>query len=113
MNVQEIGKMDIRRTLDGAIYDTTKAEKVMNLVSHNYVGNETDNEITDLFRSDSGPWFLAGHGGACTRWSRERHFERRIDVAGKGIELNDADEALYLMTEHNGPVEAYLEFEAA
>lgn len=105
--------MNIRRKIDDTIYDTTKAEKVMNLVFRNFVGNEQDNEITDLFRSSSGQWFLAGRGGSSTRWSRELHFHRTIDVAGSGIELIDADEAFDLMTEHNGPVEADFELEAA
>lgn len=105
--------MHIRRTVDGTMYDTATAEWVMILAHRNYVGNERDNEFTDLFRSKDGQWFIAGFGGADTRWSRERHFERTIYVAGEGIELIDADEAFDLMTEHNGPVEQYFELEAA
>lgn len=105
--------MHIRRVIDGTIYDTSKADWAWNLVSRDLGSDHFRTEHTDLYRTAEGQWFIAGRGGACTRWHQGHPHNRAATIAGEGIKLIDTDVALELMINSNGPVEAYFEFEPA
>lgn len=105
--------MQIRRSIEGTIYDTSKAEWAWNLVSRNLGSDDFHTEHTDLYRTAAGQWFIAGRGGACTRWHQDHPHNREATIAGEGIKLVDSDGALEFMINSNGPVEAYFELEAA
>jgi hypothetical protein len=66
-------------------------------------------ERTGLYLSPRGQWFLAGEDGACSHRGR-----RAIDDSrepGEGLQLISQIEARRLLEEHNGPAEAFFEFE--
>jgi hypothetical protein len=66
-------------------------------------------ERTGLYLSPRGQWFVAGAGGACSRWGR-----RAVDGSrdpGDGIELVSADQARGLLEQHGGPVEMFFDTE--
>lgn len=102
--------ISIRRVIEGRVYDTDTATHVITLV-HRYNGyGDFKNEHTCLYLSKKGQWFLAGEGGACTRWCRESNCGSGT-VEGEGLELISPDEAQEILEEHDGPVEFYFAVE--
>ena len=66
-------------------------------------------ERTGLYRSSRGAWFIAGEGGAYSRWGR-----RAIDGsrdAGEGLKVISQTEARRLLEQCAGPVEVFFESE--
>jgi hypothetical protein len=72
--------------IDGKRYDTETATKVDSITN---VYNHGDGfyEDTQIYRTKSGNWFLAGRGGGASRWSTSTGSD------GSGIRPIDAAEA--------------------
>jgi hypothetical protein len=95
--------LQIRRVIDGRVYDTTTAALVHRLTADE--GPITLNfhvDRTALYRTRNGRFFIAGESGACGRWGR------RIDggyVPGRGLMPVTELEARRHLEETDGPVE--------
>ena len=100
-------KLDIRRVIDGKVYDTATAEEVMRFPRKVHGGDDKW-EDTRMYRSPKGKWFIAGEGKALSRWGDR---EGEYYLPGEGIELLSDQEAQALMEKHDGPVEVYFEVE--
>ena len=100
--------MNIRRIIDGKAYDTGTAIEVAEIADFGNGPNDFRFESTSLYRTQKGAWFIAGEGGALTRWAR-----KVTDgySSGHGLELVTADEARELLEHVDGPVEDYFEVE--
>src|ERR1700676_3349402 len=84
--------IEMRKVIDGKSYNTSTAERVCCVSDGKQYLSDRDfyHEETDLYRTNSGSWFIAGHGGAASRW-RTRLGDSWC--AGKGIELLTEAEA--------------------
>ena len=100
-------EMSISRVIDGKRYDTEKAKCVGVIVDQGHSGDFRQ-EKTAIFISARGQWFVAGWGGALSRWQT-----RTCDGLGhgSGLELLTPEEARKLLEKHDLDVEAYFEVE--
>jgi hypothetical protein len=64
--------MYIAKIIDGLRYNTATAEKICTFESDAGRG-DFHHEVTSLYRTPRGRFFLAGHGGAMTRWAHAVH----------------------------------------
>lgn len=81
------------RVVDGLRYNTDTAELIADVAC---TGGGWNYERTQLFRTGNGRFFLAGEGGAATRWAQPIKGERG-SVEGDGIiPLTDAEARLYV-----------------
>lgn len=88
----------MKKVIDGRIFDTAKATRV---AFHNNGRSDSDfrTEIEGLYRTSRGTWFLAGEGGALTKYRQQFG-----DMWGYGeaiIPLTD-QEALKWLEDHEG-----------
>ena len=100
--------MKIRRVINGKNYDTDTASKVATI---KHCGNGYDDfnfESTGLYLTKKGAWFIAGEGGAMTRWRQEVNGGL---AAGQGLELATPTEAQKFLEDVDGPVEEYFQIE--
>ena len=103
----------MRKVIGGKVYDTETATKLVVVAA--IPGDPLDDfeaENTSLYRTPKGAFFLAGRGGASSRWA-SRTRDGKGWQWGEGIKLIDAREAQELMELHDGPVEDYFEIEEA
>lgn len=66
---EEISMIEMRRQINGKIYDTTTAEFIAT-IAHRGGPNDFSHECTQLFKTKKGAFFLAGYGGPMSRWKR-------------------------------------------
>jgi hypothetical protein len=59
----------MKAIIDGLRYDTETAE-LLTKTTHGNNRNDFAFEETELYRTKAGRFFLAGHGGPRSRWSR-------------------------------------------
>jgi|SRR6185295_9912427 len=63
--------MKIIRIIDGRRYNTETATRVADVGSNGgYSCNDFHYHDTAIFRTTKGAWFIAGEGGAMSRWAR-------------------------------------------
>ena len=99
----------VYKVIDSRVYNTGTAEHVCPIkMIGGDVYTDFEAENTHLYRLPEGRFFLAGEGGASSRWRRK---QRNGHVAGSGIQLLTDDEARSLMESVDGPVEEYFEVE--
>ncbi|WP_157783986.1 hypothetical protein [Bradyrhizobium yuanmingense] len=99
--------LQIRRVIDGRVYDTTTAALVHRLTADE--GSITLNfhvDRTALYRTRNGRFFIAGESGAFGRWGRR---DDNSYVPGRGLKLITDLEAQRYLEETDGPVEAYFD----
>lgn len=82
----------MRRIINGKVYDTATADLVCDVTPPGAAQSRTDfhYENTSLYRSPRGQFFLAGEGGARSRWAT------KVDGGssdGAGIELVEPEDA--------------------
>jgi hypothetical protein len=94
--------LDIRRVIDGKLYNTETAEEVCDM-SSNHNRGDFHHHTTKLFRSRKGQYFVAGEGNALSRWSRP--IGNNGSGGGDGLYLVTADEARKLAEKHCRDVE--------
>lgn len=87
--------IEMRRVVDGKIYDTTKSSLVATIASRGTLA-DYEYEYTQLFRTKKGNFFLAGRGGPWSRWKRR---SRNDDgwIEGYGIQPVDHEQARELV----------------
>ena len=103
-------KLDISRVISGRKFNTTTATLACVIVRTG--GSQHSDfhfEQSGLFRSPLGQFFVAGEGGACSRWGRRAGDGSR--VPGDGIDLVSEDQARRHLEQHGGPVEDFFECE--
>jgi hypothetical protein len=81
----------MRKVIDGKIYDTETATKICFVGNSGYQQNDFHYDDSDLYVTKSGAYFIAGEGGALSRWGRAHGQSGRI--GGDGIVVIDADQA--------------------
>ncbi len=81
----------MRKIINGKRYDTTTATEICDCSPIGYYAGDFRYEDTKLYRTKRGNWFLAGRGGAMSRWSRP--IGSNGSGGGSGIQPLDADEA--------------------
>src|SRR5579872_7014045 len=103
-------ELHVERVLDGRKFDTDTATLAC-VIARTRGSQLTDfhYEQTGLYRSPRSQFFLAGEGGALSRWGRRAQDGSR--QPGEGIELVSETEARRLLEQHDGPVEAFFESE--
>jgi hypothetical protein len=84
----------MRRIINGKTYDTNTAEEVCALECRYYPGDFQHHE-TSLYRTPRGGWFLSGHGGPSSMWSRS--VGQNSWSGGEGIQPLSRDEALAVL----------------
>ncbi len=82
----------MKRIVDGRMYNSETADLVGSLSR----GGTSDfqYERTGLYRTKRGQFFLAGEGGALSRWGRQAPFDRNGLIGGEGVLPLDPKDAL-------------------
>lgn len=90
----------MKKIIDGKVYDTATATEVCD-ISGQYGSDPGDFRYDDtrLYRSPKGQFFIAGKGGASSRWATPVGSARG---AGSGLHLVDVAEARRLFEQHGG-----------
>ena len=99
--------LQIRRVIDGPVYDTTTAALVQRLTADE--GSITLNfhvDRTALYRTRNGRFFIAGESGALGRWDRR---DDNSYVPGRGLKQITDLEARRHLEETDGPVEEFFD----
>jgi len=100
--------LDITSVLGGRKFSTSVATMVCEIACAGSCQlSDFHFERIALYLSPRGQWFLAGEGGACSRWGRRAPDGSRYP--GEGVQLIAEPEARLLLEQHNGPVEAFFE----
>ena len=97
----------MRKIIDGKVYDTTTATEICDISPSGYSQNDFNHEDTRLYRSPKGAYFVAGNGGARSRWAHPVGQNGSTD--GDGLVLIDETEARSL-TEQHAPAATYSQF---
>jgi hypothetical protein len=87
----------ICRMIDGYEYNTSSSK----CVHEKHIGDDwtdAEFEVTGLYLTPLGQWFLAGFGGRLSQWAA-RSFDDRHPICGSGLRLVSSDEAQSLIEE--------------
>jgi hypothetical protein len=99
--------LQIRRIIEGRVYDTDTAELVHVLCDNGgHIAFDFHAEYTALYRTRRGAFFIAGQSGACARWKRYRNGGY---APGCGLEVVGDTEARRLLEKADGPVETFFD----
>ena len=93
----------MKRVIGGKLFDTVTAERVADVSPRIYSRDDFEYEDTVLYRTKKGAFFLAGSGGARSRWAQRVN---NGSVGGSGMLPIDLAEAKSLVEEH-GEVALY------
>lgn len=88
--------MNISKIIDGLRYNTATAEEICSFENDSDRG-DFRYEVTSLYRTPRGRFFLAGHGGAMTRWAQSVQGGRS---GGEGLHAIDTSEARDFAEQH-------------
>ncbi len=90
----EKGRLTMKKVIEGKIYNTETAEEVHSWENH-YYSNDFHHCEETLYRTKKGAWFLAGSGGAMSKYSRT--CGSNSWTGGDGMEvLTDAEAQAWL-----------------
>ncbi len=95
----------MRKVIDGMLYDTDKSKEVCDIGRRGFSRNDFEWEDTQLWLTPRGMYFIAGEGGARSRWA-ERLGQNGCGP-GEGLEAITIDEAKQLVEKHS-TVEVYI-----
>jgi hypothetical protein len=99
--------LQIRRVIDGRVYDTTTAALVHRLTAdEGSIKLNFHVDRTALYRTRNGRFFIAGESGALGRWGRR---DDNSYVPGRGLKLITDLEARLHLEETHGPVEEFFD----
>ena len=87
----------MRRVIEGKIYDTTTANRIVDVSSSGVSPSDFRWHETALYRTNKGAWFVAGRGNAMSRWAQS--FENSMGP-GCGIRPLTSDEVKELLERH-------------
>ncbi len=86
--------MPYEAIIDGKRYSTATALEVCDVSRGGFIPGDFEYDDTSLYRSPKGRFFLAGEGGARSRWSTS--YGNTVS-GGSGIRLVEDDEARALV----------------
>jgi hypothetical protein len=92
----------MRKIINGKRYDTNTAMEICDCSPEGFYHGDFRYEETFLYRTTYGNWFLAGKGGAMSRWSVNAGLN--CTCGGSGIMPLDSDEARSFLEQY-GSVE--------
>ena len=95
----------MRRIVDGKRYDTETAQKIGEASSGNYSDFRYWSET--LYKTKKGAYFIAGEGGAASRWGKS---SGNVSWGDEGIIVLTPAEALAWCSEYLDDAEQYEEF---
>jgi hypothetical protein len=104
----------MRRIINQKVYDTETADLVCDVSGNgaNFSQSDFDFDDTSLYRTKKGEWFVAGEGGASSRWGKP--YGRNSYTGGAGVRTVTEDEAKALVEEFaSDDYENYFEAEEA
>ncbi len=88
----------MKKIVGGRVYNTETADLVGTYNSGHPAG-DFSKEITSLYKTKKGGWFLSGHGGALSRWGQQVPGDR-ARINGAGLEVLTEREAMAWAEEH-------------
>jgi hypothetical protein len=83
----------MKRVINGKTYNTYTATRIASW-SNGLCVSDFSNSVERLYKTNKGAFFLAGQGGAFSRWGDNSN-------AGEGIDAMSEAEALNWCEEHN------------
>ena len=95
----------MKRIVDGKRYDTETAQKIGEASSGNYSDFRYWSET--LYKTKKGAYFIAGEGGAASRWGKS---SGNVSWGDEGIIVLTPAEALAWCSEYLDDAEQYEEF---
>lgn len=97
----------MKQIIDGKLYDTETAELVVDISLQDRDQRAFDYDDTQLYRTRKGQFFVAGVGGATSRWRVQ--VEGNMWGGGSGLHLIDEDDARALVERFGSP-ETFIRF---
>lgn len=94
------GRRHYREVIDGKVYDTQKAREVC-YTGNNLRGRDLSAEVSYLYLTPRGRWFIAGRSGPMGRFTEQAGGGT---IGASGILPVDVDEA-YRLAERSGDLE--------
>ncbi len=91
----------MRKVVDGKIYDTETAEVICDISPAGFHQGDFKWEDTCLYKSKAGTFFIAGGGGAYSRWAVSLGDNGR--GPGSGLQVLAEAEARTLCEQHGSP----------
>jgi len=88
----------MKKVINGKVYNTETAEEVGSW-SNGCNGGDFDQCSESLYKSKAGQYFLAGSGGARSKYSKS--CDQNSTCGSNGMELLSEDEALVWCEEHD------------
>ncbi len=83
----------MKKVIDGKLYDTETAESLCD-VSPSHARTDFCYENTLLYRTKRGTYFIAGKGGARSRWAQS---VPNGTIDGSGMQIINKEEARFLV----------------
>ncbi|MCD2175355.1 hypothetical protein [Rhizobium sp. C4] len=107
-----MSKIEISKVIGGKLYNSATATEICTYESGDYT-DDFRYELTSLYITTRGRFFLAGEGGALTRWSQPSG--NNGSTGGVGLSPLDATEAREFAEQHADAdtVAAFFEVEDA
>jgi hypothetical protein len=98
----------MQKVIDNLVYDTETADRLCDVSGPGgYSRSDFQWEDTWLYRTKNGRFFIAGEGGAMTRWAMPMGQNGR--TGGSGLAAITEEQARELLATH-GSAEAYRRF---
>jgi hypothetical protein len=88
----------MKRIVGGKRYDTKTADLVCDISPSGFYGGDFRWEDSCLYRTPKGAWFIAGKGGAMSRWAQR--VGQSGYCGGSGLRPVDKEEARELIERH-------------
>ena len=86
------------RIVNGKRYNTETATELCNISSNGYSRSDFNYDNTDLYVTKSGNFFIAGHGGARSRWAQS--YGQNGSQGGEGLRPLNKDDARNLLEQY-------------
>lgn len=101
------------RIVNGKRYNTETAEHLCNISRGGYSRSDFSYDDTDLYVTNGGNFFIAGEGGARSRWAQS--YGQNGSQGGSGLRPISKDDARNLLEQYGTPdqVEANFPIEDA
>lgn len=97
----------MKRVINGKLYDTATATEVADISPNGFYRGDFRWEDTTLYRTPRGRFFIAGEGGALSRWAER--VGQNGSCGGSGLQVLDEHDAR-AMVERFCSAEEYEEY---
>lgn len=102
-----------KRIVNGKRYNTETAEHLCNISRNGFNRGDFAYDDTDLYVTKNGNFFIAGEGGARSRWAQS--YGQNGSQGGSGLRPIEKNDARSLLEQYGSPeqVEQYFPIEDA